>query len=99
MGKSPPIQMRKTYEELGENNWLSYNINNEAILRPVAKHVPERLKIEEKEQKRKVLKQLGLVEKVDRTGKVVLQNCKPLKTHMTQKEVAALIGRLAEKKT
>ena len=91
--------MKKTYEELGENNWLSYNINNEAILRPVAKHVPERLKIEEKEQKRKILQQLGLVEKVDRTGKVVLQNCKPLKTHMTQKEVASLISRLTEKKT
>lgn len=41
--------MRKNYDDLGEKFWESYDINNEVILRPFAKDVPSRLKIEEKE--------------------------------------------------
>ena len=38
-------QMKKNYDDLGENCWNSYDLNDEAILRPFAKDIPDRLKI------------------------------------------------------
>lgn len=77
--------MKKNYDELGEKCWESYDIDNEAILRPCAKDVPDRLKLEEKENQTKILTELGLVEKKDSTGRLALRNSIPIKVKISQK--------------
>ena len=80
--------MKKNYEDLGENCWQSYDLNDEAILRPFAKDIPDRLKIESNENQRIILQELGLVEKVDSNGKKALLNNIPIKTKNSQKNVS-----------
>lgn len=87
--------MKKNYDDLGEKFWENYDINNENILRPIAKDVPARLKIEYRDNKNRILKELGLVEKKDSTGKLALLNNEPIKVKISQKDTASLINRLS----
>lgn len=90
--------MKKNYDDLGENCWVSYDLNDEAILRPFAKDLPQRLKMEKEENYVNVLRELGLTEMADSNGKKALLNNVPIKTKNSKKEVNMLITRLNKTK-